>query len=240
MRKDHALSLTRGGCILQNGVVRNESVSDPVRALLRTRRTFLADVDHHAPERVLARSDVSGTMQLYELRSGDLVELTSLPEPVASAHYVPGARRAVLAVDEGGNERHQLYLIDLDNAAATTVAGFDRLRALTSDPRFGHRFAGVSAGRSDACVRVRPLQWRRLRPLAVRSRGRRAPPAVRGRRLVSARLGLLPRRPFRVGATPGPAPTGHGSGARRRRPPVKRGSRFRIPARRRWSGRQRG
>jgi dipeptidyl aminopeptidase/acylaminoacyl peptidase len=83
-------------------------------------------------------------MQLYEVASGDLVQLTSLPEPVASAHYVPGTRRAVLAVDEGGNERHQLYLIDLDDAAASTVDRFERLRALTSDSRFGHGFAGIS------------------------------------------------------------------------------------------------
>ena len=109
----------------QNDVVTNELEPDSVRALLRTRRTLLADVDRgeDAPERVLARSDVSGTMQLYELVSGDLVRLTSLSEPVASAHYVPGARRAVLAIDEGGNERHQLYVIDLDDAAAATVDG---------------------------------------------------------------------------------------------------------------------
>ena len=99
------------------------------------------------------RSDVSGTMQLSELVSGDLAELTSLPEPVASAHYVPGTRRAVLAIDEGGNERHQLYLIDLDDAAASTVTGFDRLRALTSEPRYGHEFAGISPdGRTLAYV----------------------------------------------------------------------------------------
>ena len=131
------------------------SAPDVVRAVLRTRRTLLADVDlgEKAPERVLLRSDVSGTVQLHELVSGDLAQLTLLPEPVASAHYVPGARRAVLAIDEGGNERHQLYLIDLDDAAAATVAGFDRLRALTSDLRFGHQFAGVSPdGRTLAYV----------------------------------------------------------------------------------------
>src|SRR5947209_12244309 len=101
-----------------------EALSDPIRGLLRTRRTLLADLDANAPERLLARSDVSGTMQACELASGELVELTSLPEPVASAHYVPGARRAVLAIDEGGNERHQLYLIVLDRSAATTITGF--------------------------------------------------------------------------------------------------------------------
>jgi dipeptidyl aminopeptidase/acylaminoacyl peptidase len=137
-----AAGIARG----QNGVVTNPSRLDRVRALFRMRRTFLADVDlgQDAPERVLARSDANGTVQLYELAGDDLIELTSLPEPVASAHYVPGGRHAVLAIDEGGNERHQLYLINLDDAAAATVTGFDGLRALTSDPRFGHQFAGVS------------------------------------------------------------------------------------------------
>jgi dipeptidyl aminopeptidase/acylaminoacyl peptidase len=128
---------------------------DLVRALLRTRRALLADVDLSggSPERILVRSDVSGTAQLSEVASGELVALTSLPEPVASAHYVPGARRAVLAIDAGGNERHQLYLMDLDEAAQAPVAGFDRLRALTGEPRFGHRFAGISPdGRTLAYV----------------------------------------------------------------------------------------
>lgn len=128
---------------------------NPVHALLRTRRTLLADValGDDVPERVLVRSDIDGTMQLFELFSGHQVGLTSLPEPVASAHYVPGTRRAVLAVDEGGDERHQLYLIDLDDAAADTVEGFDRLQALTTDPRFGQEVAGVSPdGRTLAYV----------------------------------------------------------------------------------------
>jgi dipeptidyl aminopeptidase/acylaminoacyl peptidase len=136
-------------------LVMNEPVRDSVRALLRTRRTLLADVERReeGPERVLVRSDAGGMMQLYELVSGELVQLTSLVEPVASAHYVTGSRRAVLAVDQGGNERHQLYLIDLDEAAAATVDGFGRLRALTTDPRFGHQFAGISPdGRTLAYV----------------------------------------------------------------------------------------
>jgi dipeptidyl aminopeptidase/acylaminoacyl peptidase len=122
------------------------SPPDLVRALLRTRRALLADVDlgQDSAERLLVRSDVTGTAQVYELASGELVQLTSLPEPVAGAHYIPGARRAILAVDEGGNERHQLYLIDLDDAAARPVTGFDRLRAVTSERQFGHQPAGVS------------------------------------------------------------------------------------------------
>jgi dipeptidyl aminopeptidase/acylaminoacyl peptidase len=122
------------------------SASDLVRALLRTRRTLLADVDlgPGVPERLLVRSDLPGTFQLYELAAGELIELTSLSEPVATAEYVPGTRQAVLAIDARGNERHQLYVLDLEEAAASTVASSDRLRALTSDPRFGHQSAGVS------------------------------------------------------------------------------------------------
>jgi Tol biopolymer transport system component len=122
------------------------SPPDVIRALLRTRTSVLADLDREssAADRLLVRSDLTGTMQLYELADGKLVELTALPEPVASAHYVPGIRRAVLAIDEGGNERHQLHLLDLDEAARSAVASFEGLHALTSDSRFGHHFAGVS------------------------------------------------------------------------------------------------
>lgn len=117
-----------------------------MRAVLRTRRTLLADVDDDdsAGERLLALSDLSGTVQLYELVAGELRQLTALPEPVGSAHYVPGARRAVLGIDTGGDERHQLYQIDLEDAGNHVVAGFDRLRALAAEPGFAHRFAGVS------------------------------------------------------------------------------------------------
>ncbi|HTX08315.1 MAG TPA: alpha/beta fold hydrolase [Solirubrobacteraceae bacterium] len=119
--------------------------SDVVRALLRTRRTLLADVElGDAADRMLVRSDLRGTFQLYELAAGELIELTSLPEPVATAEYVPGTRQAVLAIDAGGNERHQLYVLDLQAAAASVVLSFDRLRPLTDDPRFAHESAGVS------------------------------------------------------------------------------------------------
>ncbi len=118
-----------------------------MRALLRTRCAVLADVDRGegAPERLLVRSDLSGTMQLYELAGGELTTLTSLPEPVAAARYLPRSRRAVLTIDEGGNERHQLYLLELDRPSpATPVRELDELVALTNDPRHVHRFAGAS------------------------------------------------------------------------------------------------
>ena len=39
------------------------------------------------------------------------MQLTDLPEPV-DARFVPGSDRILLSVDEGGNERAQLYLLD--------------------------------------------------------------------------------------------------------------------------------
>jgi dipeptidyl aminopeptidase/acylaminoacyl peptidase len=127
-------------------VTASTSTIDLVRAVLKTSSTVLADLDRApgAPERLLVRSDRTGTMQLYELSSGELIQLTGLTEPVAAAHYVPGGRQAVLQIDEAGDERHQLFLIDLDEAARSTVTSIDRLTPLTADPRFVHEFAGVS------------------------------------------------------------------------------------------------
>ena len=73
--------------------VMSSQTADAFSSLLQTRAAVLADVDlDSAPEeRLLVRSDLSGTMQLYELRREELVELTALPEPVAGAHYIPGS-----------------------------------------------------------------------------------------------------------------------------------------------------
>jgi dipeptidyl aminopeptidase/acylaminoacyl peptidase len=95
-------------------------------------------------ERLLVRSNLTGTMQLYELDGGsELQQLTDLPDPVATAHYVPGTRQAVIAVDSGGDERHQLYLLDIESAVGRP-AGREDLWALTDEPKYGHHFAGVS------------------------------------------------------------------------------------------------
>jgi acetyl esterase/lipase len=120
------------------------SSADVVRALLRTRSAMLADVGRGPSERVLVRTDLSGTMQLHELVEGELRTLTALPEPVGTANYVPGSRRAVLAIDQGGNERHQLYLLELDDAAGSAAQSLDGLEPLTSDARFGHHLAGIA------------------------------------------------------------------------------------------------
>jgi dipeptidyl aminopeptidase/acylaminoacyl peptidase len=115
-----------------------------VHALLSAHSTVLADIDRSpaAAQRLLTRSDVTGTFQLHELGNGTLTPLTDLPEPVSSGHYVPGTRRAVLEIDAGGDERGQLFELELDRAAPVTT--FSQLRTLTDDPRHGHHYAGIS------------------------------------------------------------------------------------------------
>ena len=61
---------------------------------------------------VLVRWNVPGSFQLYLRRHGEeLVQVTDLGEPV-NGRFVPGSDRILLSVDDGGNERAQLYLLD--------------------------------------------------------------------------------------------------------------------------------
>jgi dipeptidyl aminopeptidase/acylaminoacyl peptidase len=118
-----------------------------LRALLSATSIHLVDVDPdpaHA-ERALVRSDRTGTMQLFELDANDqLCQLTALEDPVSAAAYIPGTRTAVIASDRGGNERHQLSIIDLETGRANGPRRSGDLDKLTDDPRFGHHLAGVS------------------------------------------------------------------------------------------------
>jgi dipeptidyl aminopeptidase/acylaminoacyl peptidase len=120
--------------------------------LLQAKAAVLADVDLGSgpPERLLVRSNLTGTMQLYEFEEGSgLCQVTDLPEPVATANYVPGGRQAVIAVDSGGNERHQLYLLDLGPGhehGASLPAGPAHLKPLTDQANYVHQFAGISPG----------------------------------------------------------------------------------------------
>ena len=117
-----------------------------VRALINARTSVVADVEPGATasERVLVLRNLVGTMQLYELSGDAIVALTELSEPVGSARYVPGARLAVLGVDAGGNERRQLYLLDLDAAGRAPVRDLAELTPLTDASRFVHYLAGLS------------------------------------------------------------------------------------------------
>ena len=78
---------------------------------------------------LLVASDLSGTRQLYRLplESGEPEQLTSFAEPV-DGQLLPDDR-LLLEIDEGGNERTQLYLDG---------------EPLVVDPRFIHRSPHVS------------------------------------------------------------------------------------------------
>ncbi len=109
-----------------------------LKELLERRRAEALDED--AQGRLLIGCNLTGTNQLYEYESRGLRRLTDFEEPV-SGRYLPGSRRAVLSMDTGGNERHQLYLFDVD-----APPGGDRglLEPLTGAPEFVHQLIGVS------------------------------------------------------------------------------------------------
>jgi dipeptidyl aminopeptidase/acylaminoacyl peptidase len=109
-----------------------------LRDLFQCRSAMALDED--AGGRLLVASNLPGSFQLYEHDGGELRQLTDFAEPV-DGRYLPGSRRGVLAMDAGGNERHQLYLFDLD---APPGADRTRLEALTAAPQYVHRLIGVS------------------------------------------------------------------------------------------------
>jgi dipeptidyl aminopeptidase/acylaminoacyl peptidase len=100
-----------------------------------------AALDEDGDGRLLVASNLQGTNQLYEFHGGTLRQLTAFAEPV-HGRFLPGSRRGVLAMDAGGNERHQLYLFDLDDPPGADPA---RLEALTAAPEYVHQLIGVSA-----------------------------------------------------------------------------------------------
>jgi dipeptidyl aminopeptidase/acylaminoacyl peptidase len=107
-------------------------------------------------DKLLVSSDVPGTAQVHRLdldgRDGpvtaeDLTQITSFEEP-AHAGYLPadptgaGRDRLLVTTDDGGNERHQLYLTS--DAPARPLAGPDELEPLVVDPDHIHRPGGLT------------------------------------------------------------------------------------------------
>ena len=76
-------------------------------------------------------SDASGTAQVWiqPLAGGEARQLTNLPEPVGNLSFNPKSRDLLITTDWGGDERHQLWLID--NAEAEP-------RLLTTDTTVVH------------------------------------------------------------------------------------------------------
>ncbi|MDX1658874.1 MAG: S9 family peptidase [Nitriliruptorales bacterium] len=94
-------------------------------------------------EHLLVSSNRPGTSQLFRMPShgGELLQLTDFEEPVGGG-YLPHERRLLLAMDAGGNERHQLYLTGDDHDAPVTDP--QDLEPLVVDPDHIHRPGGVS------------------------------------------------------------------------------------------------
>ena len=84
---------------------------------------------------LLVASNVPGTQQLYVVpsRGGELRQVTDFLEPV-SGQFLPDGR-ILLEMDERGNERTQLYLLDSEPGAEP--------EPLVVDPRFMHATAHV-------------------------------------------------------------------------------------------------
>jgi dipeptidyl aminopeptidase/acylaminoacyl peptidase len=100
-----------------------------LRALLELRQawplSFTAD-----GSTLLVASDVPGTRQLFLVpaRGGEPRQVTDFAEPVDGQLLADG--RILLALDEGGNERTQLYLVDAELGAVP--------QPVAVDPRFVH------------------------------------------------------------------------------------------------------
>jgi dipeptidyl aminopeptidase/acylaminoacyl peptidase len=98
---------------------------------------------------VLVGSDLTGVVQLYEYGPAGVRQLTDLPEPIRG-QYVPGGRQIVATMDAGGNERHQIYLIDADSPPGDDA---EKLTSLVRDDAYAHQLLGVSPdGRQVAFV----------------------------------------------------------------------------------------
>jgi dipeptidyl aminopeptidase/acylaminoacyl peptidase len=104
--------------------------------LLGARSSVIADVTADGSE-LLVRCDDTGSMQVYRLPAGGgaRTQLTFLAEPVSAARYIPRTDDVVIAVDRGGNENYQLWLVDRDGGEP---------RALLVEENIKHDLGDVS------------------------------------------------------------------------------------------------
>ncbi len=113
-----------------------------LRDLLSARTWTAFDVDDQG--RVLAGHDELGTVQLIEITpDGTATALTALPGR-CSGRYLPGRRQVVVQHDNGGDEKSQLSLLEID-ALPTEPVGLDGLTALVHDPAYMHDLRDVTA-----------------------------------------------------------------------------------------------
>ncbi|MDP8911903.1 MAG: S9 family peptidase, partial [Actinomycetota bacterium] len=133
-----------------------------LRDLLELRVAAPADISPDGTT-VLVKSNLTGTMQLYRVTAagGALEQLTDFAEPV-DGFFVPRRQRILLQMDEGGNERHQLYLLDADPGGVLEplVVEPDVLHRTPSCTRDGRLLAYATTRRNgiDFDIVVRDLE----------------------------------------------------------------------------------
>ena len=89
-------------------------VDELLTRLLAARSSAIADVAPDGDELLSAAMTPAACRCIaFPLQGGDLIQVTFLEEPVAAARYIPGTSDIVVAVDRGGNENYQLWLVDL-------------------------------------------------------------------------------------------------------------------------------
>ncbi|HUJ93038.1 MAG TPA: S9 family peptidase [Gaiellaceae bacterium] len=108
-----------------------------LRALLEMRQALPLSFSDDGST-LLVASNAPGTQQLFfvPVRGGATLQLTEFAEPV-NGRLLPGGR-ILLEMDERGNERTQLYLLDAEPGA--------RPEPLVVDPRFMHDTPAVGGG----------------------------------------------------------------------------------------------
>src|SRR5690349_17106964 len=108
-------------------------------ALLSLPYLVAFDIDQEG--RLLIGYDGSGVRQLHEVGpDGNWRTLTASGERVVAAHYVPESRQVVVEQDTGGDERGQLFLLDLTLESPSQ-------EPLVHDPAYFHHLVTARAGR---------------------------------------------------------------------------------------------
>ncbi len=117
-------------------------VASDIRAYLEIRTASASGFSTDA-ETVLVSTDLPGTSQLHRVprTGGALIPVTDFSEPVGG-QYVPETDRLLLTLDDGGNERHQLYLADAEPDEPYTST--EALEVVAEDHDHIHRPGGLS------------------------------------------------------------------------------------------------
>src|ERR1700722_11104798 len=94
---------------------------------LETSRSFSASFSPDGKSLAFLRSDRSGVAQIYlvQREGGDPQQLTSYSEPIGDLAFSPTNGDLLFSMAEGGNERFQLYLLNLDTRTTERLTNND-------------------------------------------------------------------------------------------------------------------